>query len=254
MKKYFAICFLGFASISFAGTITIVGNGAGGGPIFATSTQTSINIGTQVRIGSFTNESALTTAINNFLAGTADFTATLNSLNSNFVDLGTAVTNYGSSSQVANGGSGFTPSTSQFGFNNITSLAINGVTSNWNTFNGSMTGVNYSLSVGSSKNLYLWTAFNQELAIVRNGDGTGTAAWVTPSSDSANITMNLSGLQSTAGGAMQTSEVLLGTVVDYGSGSDLILLIPEPSTGSLLALATLPYFATRRKKNFKGSK
>ena len=230
-----------------AGTITLVGNGAGGGPIFVTSTSTSIGIGTRVRIGTF-NEANMTAAVNAYLAGSADYTATFNSLNSNFFDLGTAVTNYGSSSQSAVGGAAFTPNTSQFGFNGTTSLSINGVTGNYSTFNGTITSVNYSLSVGASKNLYLWTAFNNELAIVRNADGTGTSSWITPTSDLSGVTMNLSGLQSS--GAMQNAEVLLGTVLDYGSGSDLIRLapaIPEPSIMSL-SLAGLCLVLKRKRK------
>lgn len=234
-----------------AGTITVVGNGAGGGPIFVTSTAASIAIGTRVRFGTFTDSAALTTAISNFLAGSADYTATFNALNSNFVDLGTSVTNYGNSSQSAVGGAVFTPSATQFGFNGITSLAINGAAAaNYNTFNGSITGVNYSLSLGTGKNLYLWTAFNNELAIVRNADGTGTSSWITPASDLSGVTMNLSSLQSAAGGAMQNSEVLLGTVLDYASGSDLIKLqaaIPEPSV-TALSLASLCLVLARRRK------
>lgn len=237
-----------------AGTITLVGNGSGGGPIFVTSTSTSIAIGTQIRVGTFTDATALSTAINNFLAGSANYTATLSALNSNFVDLGTNVTNYGTSSQVAVGGAAFTPSSTQFGFNGITSLAINGAAAtNYNTFNGTITGVNYSLSLGVSKNLYLWTAFNNELAIVRNADGTGTSSWITPASDLSGITMNLSGLQVAAGGAVQNAEVLLGTVVDYSSGSDLIKLapaIPEPSV-TALSLAGLCLVLSHRRKAHK---
>jgi len=219
---------------STAGTITIVGNGAGGGPIFVTSAGTSIDIGTRVRIGIFSDLTALNNAISN--ANSAGFAATLSALNSNFVDLGTGATNFGASSQTANGGASFIPSTTTFGFNNITSLTVNGVTSNWNTFNGQITNVNYSLSVGVSKNLYTWVAFNDQIGIVRNADGTGTAAWITPASDLNGVTMNLSGLQ--ASGVVQSSEVLLGSITEYGSGNDLIRLqvIPEPSSASLLLL------------------
>jgi hypothetical protein len=104
--------------------------------------------------------------------------------------------------------------------------------------------------------LYIWTAFNNELAIIRNADGSGTAAWTTPTSDGANITMNLSGLQSTAGGAMQNSEVLLGSVLDYATGSDLIRLqaaIPEPSTIALVAVAgSILLFRRRNTLNVEG--
>lgn len=243
--------------LSQAGTITVVGNGAGGGPIFVSSTSNSIGLGTRVRIGTFTDLAALTASISNYLAGSANYATTFASLNSNFVDIGTGVTNYGTSSQSAVGNTTFVPSSSQFGFNATTSLAINGAAAaNYNTFNGTITGVNYSLSVGASKNLYIWTAFNDELAIIRNADGTGTAAWTTPTSDGANITMNLSGIQATAGGVMQTSEVLLGSVLDYATGSDLIRLqaaIPEPSSISLAAVAaSVLLFRRRNTPNVKG--
>lgn len=255
MKNYLSIALFFVAAVGQSGTITIVGNGAGGGPIFATSTTNNIDIGTRVRVGTFTNETTLNTTIANFITtnNPTSYSDTLAALNSNFLDLGTAVTNYGSSSQTANGGSSFTPSTSLFGFNNITALSINGgATNNWTTFNGTMTSVNYSLSIGPSKNLYIWTAFNNEIAIVRNADGTGTGAWVTPSSDASNVTLNLSGLQSSAGGTMQTSEVLLGKVLDYSTGSDLILLIPEPSISSLLVFAAIPFLTLRRSVKSKG--
>lgn len=235
VKVSMFILLSGMASFSNAGTMTIVGNGAGGGPIFVTSTSSNIDIGTRVRIGTFTDVTSLSSAISNYLAGSATYAATFAALNSNFVDLGTNVTNFGASSQSAVGSAVFTPSATQFGFNGISSLAVNGVTANYNTFNGSITSVNYSLSIGTAKNLYIWTAFNNELAIVRNADGTGTSAWITPASDLSGVTMNLSGLQ--ASGVMQSAEVLLGTVVDYTSGVDLIKLapaIPEPNVGTLI--------------------
>ena len=249
LTKYTLSLIMSLGGLGYSGTITIVGNGAGGGPIFVTSKSASIDIGTQVRIGTFTDLTVLNNAISAFTAtsGAADFATTLNALNNNFVDLGTSVTNYGASSQVANGGAAFTPSTSRFGFNNITSLTVNGVTGNWNTFNGSMTSVNYSLSIGASKSLYFWTAFNNEIAIVRDASGAGTAAWTTPSSDASNLTLNMSGLQATAGGTMQASDVLLGKIVEYGSGPDLIQLIPEPSTSSLILVSVIPFLVRRRK-------
>lgn len=235
-------------SMGLAGTVTIVGNGAGGGPIFVTSTSQNIAIGTQVRVGTFTSDSALTTAITNYLSGSANYATTINALNSNFVDIGTNVTNFGASSQTAVGSAVFTPSASQFGFNGITSLSINGAANaNYNTFNGTITGVNYSLSIGSNKSLYLWTAFNNEIAIVRNANGTGTAAWTSPASDASGVTMNLSGLQAAAGGALEPTEILLGSYVDYATGSDLIRLapIPEPSALSLLCLGGVALVCSR---------
>lgn len=101
--------------------------------------------------------------------------------------------------------------------------------------------MNYTSGIGTNKNLYAWVAFNNEIGIVRNADGTGTANWITPTSDLSGVTMNLSSLSA--------SEVLLGTYVDYASGSDLIKLqaaIPEPTTGSLLILTGVSLVALRR--------
>jgi hypothetical protein len=243
----------GAIGIGNAGTVTIVGNGAGGGPIFVTSTGASIAINTRIYVGTFSNESLLTSTVSNYLAGSANYAATVTALQSNFVNIGTGATNYGAVSQSAVGGAAYTTSTTELRFNAITSLAINGAAAaNYNTFNGSIAGVNYSLSIGTAKNLYIWTASDTDsgIAIVRNANGTGTAAWVTPSSDATGVTMNLSGLQATAGGSVEAAEVLLGTVSDYATGSDLIALraIPEPSSASLLAIGVAGLVALRARR------
>jgi len=240
----------GLIGVGNAGTVTIVGNGAGGGPIFVTSTGGSIAINTRVYVGAFTDVTVLNSTIANYLAGSANYATTLTALQNNFVNLGTGG-NFGTVSQVAGGSSGYTTSTTELRFNNITSLAINGAANApYNTFNGTISGVNYSLAagIGSSKNIYLWTASGAEsgIAIVRNANGSGTAAWITPLSDGTGITMNLSGLQATAGGTVEPSEVLLGKVTEYASGSDLIALsIPEPSSATLLAIGVAGLVALR---------
>ena len=230
---------LGAVGIGNAGTVTIVGNGSGGGPIFVTCSGENIAIGTRVYVGTFSDVTALNSTISNYLTGSANYAATVAALQSNFVNIGTGVT-----------GAVFTPSTSQFGFNARTSLAINGAPAvNYNTFNGTIANVNYSLSIGTAKNLYIWTASNDDssIGIVRNANGTGTAAWITPATDSSGVSMNLSGLQ--ASGVMDTSEVLLGNVSDFASGSDLIALaIPEPSSASLVALGVAGLVALRSRR------
>jgi hypothetical protein len=238
---------LGAVGISNAGTVTIIGNGAGSGPIFVTSTGGSIAINTRVYVGTFSDVSLLNSTVSNYLAGSANYAATVAALQSNFVNIGTGVTNYGAVVQSAVNGAAYTTSTTEFRFNGTSSLAINGAAAaNYSTFNGSITGVNYSLSIGTAKNLYIWTASNTDngIAIVRNANGTGTAAWITPAADSSGVSMNLSGLQ--ASGVMERSEVLLGNVSDFASGSDLIALaIPEPSSASLLALGVAGLVALR---------
>jgi len=238
-NKLTLVALLGLsASLTQAATVTLVGNGAGSGAILVTSSLGNIDLGTRLRIGTFTDTGLLSSAISAFTAGTANYAATLSALNSNFVDLGTNVTNYGSASQTGTG-----VSASQVVLNTTASLAINGATAaTYNVFNGGIANVTYSSSIGANKNLYLWTAFNNEIGIVRNVDGTGTTAWVTPASDLSGVTMNLSGINS-------SSEVLLGTYVDYASGSDLIALtaaIPEPSTGALMMVGAFGLVAMRR--------
>ena len=228
---------LGMAS---AATITLVGNGAASGPIFATSTLGNIDLGTRIRVGTFFDISLLNNAISAFKTGASSYSDTLLALSNNFGDLGTGVANYGSASQVGTG-----VSASQFVFNTTANLAINGApTAAYNVFTGSIQSVTYSASIGASKNLYIWTAFNNEIGIVRNVDGTGTTVWTTPTSDLSGVTMNLSGINSQA-------EVLLGSYVDYASGSDLIALapsIPEPSTGVLMAVGVLGLVAFRSRR------
>jgi len=239
----------GLAMQGMAGTVTIVGNGAGGGPIFVSSSLGSINLGTRLRVGTFTDLTILNSTIASFTAtnNAASYAATFAALESNFVDLGTGVSNYGSPNQTTG-----TNSPTQVLFNTTAALSINGAaTNNYTVFTGSITNVTYSAGIGASKNLYIWAAANNEIAIVRNANGSGTSAWITPTSDLSGVTLNLSGLQLSAGGAMESSEVLLGKVYDYSSGSDLIALIPEPSISSLLVLGSSAFLAVRRfrKKN-----
>jgi len=246
------LALLGVIGIGNAGTVTIVGNGSGSGPIFVTSTGGNIAINTRVYVGTFSNDALLSSTVSNYLAGSSNYAATLAALQNNFVNIGTGATNYGAVAQVAVGGAAYTATTTELRFNAINSLAINGAAAtNYNTFNGSITGVNYSLSIGTAKNLYIWTASDADsgIAIVRNANGSGTAAWITPAADATGVTLNLSGLQVTSGGSVEAAEVLLGTVSDYATGSDLIALkamaIPEPSSASLLALGVAGLVALR---------
>ena len=155
-----------------AGTVTLVGNGAGGGPIFVSSSLSSINLGTRLRVGTFNDLSLLNTTIANFLATNgASFATTFAALESNFTDLGTGG-NYGTPNQTTG-----TNSTTQILFNTTAALSINGAaTNNYSVFTGGINTVTYTASIGTSKNLYIWAAFNDEIAIVRNANGTGTVS------------------------------------------------------------------------------
>jgi len=232
------ICAMAMGTAS-AATITLVGNGASSGPIFATSTLGNIDLGTRIRVGTFFDISLLNNAISAFKTGASGYSDTLLALNANFADLGTSVGGFGSAAQVGTG-----VSSSQVVFNTTANLAINGAAATaYNVFNGSIQSITWSASTGFSKNLYMWTAFNNEIGIVRNADGTGTLAWSSPTSDLSSVTMNLSGINSQA-------EVLLGSYVDYASGSDMITLAqtPEPSAGVLLVIGSVATFVLGRRK------
>ena len=238
-KKLTAQIILAFITLpAFAANIAIVGTGAGtGAPYMTTSTGADIALGTRLRVGLFTDLTAMNTAIAGFTAGTATYANTLAALNAVFTDLGTNVTNYGNANQTGTG-----VSASQFVFNTTASLVVNGAaTAAHNVFSGSIANVNYSSSIGSNKSVYVWTALNQEIGIFRD------STWTTPASDLTALTLNLSGITVASAG----TEILLGSYQDYASGSDQLRLavgIPEPSSASLLALGLAGLVALRARR------
>jgi len=239
LKKILGLALLLSAGLSggHAANLAVVGNGASSGPIITTSAFGDIALGTRVRIGKFVNEATLNTQINSFKTSTLNYNGLISWLSdsANFVDLGTNVTNYGAATQTGTG-----VSSSAFVFNTATSLTVNGVTANRNVFNGSIANVNWSSSIGFSSPVYLWVAYNNEIGIFRD------SAWTAPVSDLTALTLNLNTISSAQTG---NTEILLGGYQDYASGTDLLVLIPEPSTGSLALLGMALAWTVRRKKN-----
>jgi hypothetical protein len=220
-----------------AANLAVVGNGASSGPIITTSAFGDIALGTRVRIGKFVNEATLNTQINSFKTSTLNYNGLISWLSdsANFVDLGTNVTNYGTATQTGTG-----VSSSAFVYNTTASLTVNGVTANRNVFTGSIANVNWSSSISFSSPVYLWVAYNNEIGIFRD------SAWTAPVSDLTALTLNLNTISSAQTG---NTEILLGGYQDYASGTDLLVLIPEPSTGSLALLGMALAWTVRRKKN-----
>jgi len=216
-----------------AASVVIVANGASTGPIFVTSTSSNIDLGTRLRVGTFLDLTALNNTISAFNSGSSSYAATLLALNNNFADLGTNVTNYGNASQTGTG-----VSSSQFVFNTTANLTVNGVLSTVNVANGQIQNVNYTSSIGVSKNVYLWTAFNNEIGIVRG------STWTTPTSDLTGLTLNLSAITA----ANASTSVLLGSYVDNATGNDYLALaaVPEPSTGALVMFGVAGLVVLRR--------
>lgn len=239
--KLAALVVFGFGTLAAeAANVALVGNGASSGPIIATSAFQDIALGTRVRIGKFSDTNALNTTINNFKTSVADYATTLTWLNNtnNFIDLGTNVANYGNASQTGTG-----VSSNAIVFNNTTSLTVNGVTATRNIFNGSIANVNYSSSIGFSTPVFLWVAYNNELGIFRD------SGWVTPVSDLTALTLNLNTISNAQTG---NTEILLGGYQDYAGGTDLLTLIPEPATASLLMVG-LGLLLSARKRSQKAA-
>jgi len=83
-------------------------------------------------------------------------------------------------------------------------------------------------------------AYGGELGIFRD------SAWTTPVADLTALTLNLNTISNAQTG---NTEILLGGYQDYALGSTDLLVIPEPSTGSLALLGMTLAWTVRRKKN-----
>jgi len=232
-----------------AGNVAIVGFAGGAsdsipGGVFATSENMSIDLGTRLYVGCFNDLGQLNTTINNFNNGIAGYSQVFADLTANFINFGTGG-NYGRPSQIG------TTVANEFVFNNSTSalsssIQTNILTSigyNINVPYGSISGIQYSMAVGSLRDIYIWTAFNNEIALVRNLDGSGASYWSTPSNDLASLTLNTKDINN-------QSEVLIGNYVSPQEGSIGFIqtAAPEPSSLSLLALGGLVVALRRRKQ------
>ena len=247
------------ASQVHAGTITISATGVTSAPIFVTSTLGSISVGTELRIGTFLDSSALTSTINTYKAGVtgtgltladaqADgatkrsllYNQTLSWLESasNFTSI---VSGANSISQLGTTASG------KFLFNNTASRTVNGVTGTYGGANGTIDVTYTAYGPGTGAKLWAWFATGTEIAIVTD------SSWLVPVSNTAGLTVGTAQIASTGSG--NPAELLLATYTDYGSGSDLISsvaapvtleVVPEPSTGALMMIGAVGLVALRR--------
>ena len=248
-----------------AGTVTLTATGLSSAPIFVTSSLASLTVGTELRIGTFLNSSSLANTIstyklgvegigNDLAAAQADATAkrsalytqTLNwlSSSSNFVDFVAAADSITQAGTTAAG---------KFLFNNTASRTVNGVSGSYAGSNGTfvVTYANYAAGpAGASAPLWAWFATGTEIGIVTD------TSWVVPTNNASGLTLGTAALTSNL-----ASEILLGSYVDYSSGSDLIsaaginqtlTVIPEPATASLLAFSIGLLALNRRKSRMKG--
>jgi len=247
-----------------AGTVTVTATGLSSAPIFVTSSLASLSVGTELRIGTFLNSSSLASTISAYKLGvngigndlaeaqadatskkSALYTQTLNwlSSSSNFVNFVAAAD---SISQVG------TTAAGKFLFNNTASRIVNGApAANYAGANGTfvVTYANYAAGpAGASAPLWAWFSTGTEIGIVTD------TSWVVPTNNASGLTIGTAALTSKL-----ASEILLGTYVDYTTGSDLIssagisqtlTVIPEPATASLLAIS-IGLFALKRRNDKK---
>lgn len=246
-------------SMSFAGTVTISATGVTSSPIFVTSALGSISVGTELRIGTFYDVSALNNVIATYKAGVngtgntlaeaqADaaskagllYNNTLSWLNSSsnradFVAAADAVTQTGTSA------------TGKLLFNNTASRTVNGVSGTYGGANGSLTVTYANYAPGAGAKLWAWFATGSEIAIVTDN------TWLVPVNNASGLTIGSANLISTGSG--DPTELLLATYTDYSSGSDLIssvkvaetyTVVPEPSTGALIMIGAVGLVALRR--------
>lgn len=244
-----------------AGTITVSATGLSSAPIFVTSSLASLTIGTELKIGTFLNSTSLANTIAAYKAGvegignslseaqadaaakkTALYNQTLTWLSSstNFVDFVAAADSINQTGTTATG---------KFLFNSSASRTVNGVSNTYVGANGTfaVTYANYAAGpAGASAALWAWYATGTEIGIVTD------TTWVVPTNNASGLTVGTANLTSNL-----ASEILLGSYVDYGTGSDLIssaaigqtlTVIPEPSILSLLAISAGLIFSKR--KNF----
>lgn len=247
-----------------AGSVTVSATGLSSAPIFVTSTLSSLTVGTELRIGTFLNSSALgntiaayklgVEGIGNDLAGAqadavakknALYTQTLNWLtsSSNFVDFVAAADSISQTGTIAAG---------KFLFNNSATRSVNGVNGAYAGSNGTLvvTYANYAAGpAGTAAPLWAWFATGTEIGIFTD------STWIVPTNNASGLTVGTAALTSNL-----ASEILLGSYVDYTTGSDLIsaagmsqtlTVIPEPNTASLLTISLAMIAMSTRKFSVK---
>jgi hypothetical protein len=220
-----------------AGNVNILGFAPGQyeygpGAVFVTSQNTNIDLGTRLYVGCFSDLGQLNATINNFKNGTTTYYQTITDLTSNFSNFGSG----GDFGAVRQNG---TTVEGQFVFNNSSSAVHSNLWPYNFYFNvpyGSINDVRFSTTVGGARDIYMWTAFDNEIALIRD------SYWTTPTSDLGSITLNTLAINN-------QSEVLIGDYINPQEGGiGFIRTVPEPSAISLLVFGGVVVALGRRKK------
>jgi len=262
MNKLIPNIFIGLGLITSqlsAGTITISATGLSSSPIFVTSTLGSISVGTELRIGTFLNTSALTSTINTYKAGVTGTGLTLADAQADGATKRSLLYNQTLSwlesasnfTSIVSGANSITQAgtsaTGKILFNNSTARTVNGVSGTYAGANGTMDVTYTNYGPGTGAQLWAWFATGTEIAIVTD------VSWLVPVNNTAGLTVGTAQIASSGSG--NPAELLLATYTDYTSGSDLIStvaapvtleVVPEPSTGALMMIGAAGLVALRR--------
>ena len=253
-----AVCSL-VAVPARAGTVTISATGLSSSPIFVTSGLGSLTVGTELNIGYFYDTGALTSLISSYKAGVEGIGNTLaeaqtdaatksSLLYSSTVNWLSNASNFKSLPAAANSISQTGGTAGKFLFASSASRTVNGVSGTYAGATGTM-DVTYA-NYGNSLPIWAWVATGSQITIVTD------STWVIPTSPTAGLTIGSAALSNgTFGSPANSNEILLGSYVDYSSGSDLIAaasisetytVVPEPSTGALMMIGAVGLVALRR--------
>lgn len=266
MNHFKTILFLFLAFFAclkgFAGTVTVSATGLSGNPIFVTSTLSSLTVGTELRIGTFGNTTALNNIISTYKAGVvgtgtttalaqADADAKKSTLYNDTVTWLSSSSNFSnfvaSASSITQTG---TTASGKFLFNNTATRTVNSISGSYAGANGTFV-VDYSV-FGTNSQLWAWYATGTEIAVVTD------ALWVVPTNNASGLTISTLDLTSKL-----ASELVLATYTDYASGSDLVSsvgiaqtlnVIPEPSSSILLVVGLVPLLYAARSRKFLATK
>lgn len=261
LKAVFTLAISFLAISSKAGTVTVSATGLSSSPIFVTSGLGSLTVGTELNIGHFFDVSGLNSIISSYKAGV---TGTGNTLAEAQSDAATKASllyndtvnwlsnssNFKSLPAAANSVTQTGGQAGKFLFASSATRTVNGVSATYAGATGNM-DVTYS-TYGNNLPLWAWVATGSQITIVTD------STWVIPGAGSptAPITIGSAALSNGAfGTAANPNEILLGTYIDYSSGSDLIAaasiaqtfdVVPEPSTGALMLIGSVGLVALRR--------
>jgi len=260
-KAVFAVALTLIGFSGHAGTVTVSATGLSSSPIFVTSSLGSLTVGTELNIGHFFDTSGLNSIISAYKAGVTGTGLTLAEAQSDAASKASLLytstvnwlantSNFKSLPAAANSITQTSGQAGKFLFASSATRTVNGVSATYAGATGNM-DVTYS-NYGNSLPLWAWVATGTQVTIVTD------STWVIPGAGSptAPITIGSAALINGAFGTPgNPNEILLGTYVDYSSGSDLIAaasiaqtfdVVPEPSTGALMMIGAAGLVALRR--------